>query len=267
MEEFIESKNDLLDFEEEYQDLENFYETQFQTWQRLSASLNQRFARNRKALEKDESALAVLTKLQTIYEKARPYREIRDVDPLIETINKVNQKLIDDKREHAQMRIDARIERVKQQLEEAALPQNLSNEALSPLQQTKMRIAEQDSLAEINQEVTDAADLEDDAYDLINTAIKKQESDARAALEKVADLPADTGNGPHADASTNKTDKQKITEPPKVKPVTTIAPSKVFDKLGLPGFIETEDQIEQYLAVLRDQLSTAISQNHKVRIK
>jgi hypothetical protein len=173
IEEFIESKNDLLDFEEEYQDLENFYETQFQTWQRLSASLNQRFARNRKALEKDESALAVLTKLQTIYEKARPYREIRDVDPLIETINKVNQKLIDDKREHAQMRIDARIERVKQQLEEAALPQNLSNEALSPLQQTKMRIAEQDSLAEINQEVTDAADLEDDAYDLINTAIKK----------------------------------------------------------------------------------------------
>lgn len=263
---FIESKNDLLDFEEDLQDLENFYQSQFQTWQKLSAALNQRFERNRKALDKDASAATALVKLEGIYSKDRPYREIRDVEPLIEQVNKVNQKLIDDKREHAKMRLDVRIDRVKAQLEEADVSQSLSNEALSPLQKSKKRIDDQDSLSDINQEIADAAELEEEAYDLINVFIKKQAAEAQKAAQEAENQKKQQAEKEGKKYEIPKTPERAVAEP-KVKAVTTIAPSVIFDRLGMSGFIETEEQVEQYLSALRDQLTTAISQNHKIRIK
>ena len=85
IEQFIASGDDLQDFQEDFEDLENFYDSQFATWQRLERALSIDFERNRKFLDADETASKAIIQLEAIYNKERPYRDIRHIDPLIET--------------------------------------------------------------------------------------------------------------------------------------------------------------------------------------
>jgi len=52
----IEDAKALEDFAENFENLDDFYNNQFQTWQALIKALNDQFKANRPALEKDESA-------------------------------------------------------------------------------------------------------------------------------------------------------------------------------------------------------------------
>ena len=281
---FLSSGNDLVDFEEDYQDLENFYESQFSTWQRLHNALNIDFDRNRTALEKDADALAALKKLESIYNKARPYRDIREIEPLIEKVTKVNQSLLSDKRAHAKSRIEHRIEQVQKQIKEVNVPSELSNKALRPLQLALQRLDGLSGIAEILQEQADAINLEEDAYDLINKFIEEQQAEiarkAKEEAERAASQAAagsqNTGDNKDSDV-TNVDYEPTTTQAPKVaepapkkllpKKIVSIDTSSVMREVNSAGIIETEGDIDNYLAALKNKLTVLVNSNNKVRIK
>jgi len=269
---FLSSDNDLLDFEEDYQDLENFFETQFSTWQKLARALNQEFDRNRNALEKDDKAKQALHNLQAIYNNDRPYKDIRNIEPLISDVAKINETLLQEKREHALGRIQLRIDHVQQQIKDAAIPSDISNKALYPLQSSLKRLSDLQGIAEIHQEITEAASLEEDAYELINQYIELEEK-RRAQAEKEKPIsPTDTK--PSSGTNTGGVDYPAIepTQPPKVatptaKKIVSVDTSSVMRDVNQSGVIETEQDIDTYLNALRDKLSTLVAANNKVRIK
>ena len=285
---FLSNENDLLEFEEDYENLENFFETQFSTWQELAAALNIKFERNRLALAKNESAAKALTKLEAIYQNKNPYREIRNITPLIKEISDVNESLLTEKREHAQSRIQLRIDHVTQQINDTNAPSEISNKALHPLQSSIKSLKNLLGIAEIHQQITEAAILEEDAYDLINTFIeqqvaqqeenrKKAEIEARKASEeqeqkrKEAEQKSGTGSVNYELAEpTVPAVAPKAAEPiSKViaKKIVSVDTSSVMRDVNQSGVIETEQDIDNYLNALRDKLSTLVAANNKVRIK
>jgi hypothetical protein len=282
---FLSNDNELRDFEEDYQDLENFFETQFSTWQNLDRALTQNFERNRSTLEKNESAFEALTQLDKIYNNTRPYRDIRNIEPLIKKIRTINDELISDKRAHAKSRIEFRISQVKQQIDEVNLPSELSNKALRPLQVALKRLASLQGIAEILQEQADSINLEDDAHELINRYIEQkieQQETARIQSIKQAEQYAEQEakskreeakqKGETAGVASVVYEPIKPAVPPKAaepapKKIVSVDTSSVMRDVNQSGVIETEQDIDTYLNALRDKLSTLVAANNKVRIK
>ena len=283
IEQFLACENDLLDFEEDYQDIEDFYETQFATWQKLQRALTIDFDRNRTALEKDSDALAALQKLENIYNKPRPYREIKDIEPLIESVSKVNEQLLQDKRAHAKSRIEHRIEQVQKQITAAHVPSELSNKALRPLQLALQRLDGLSGIAEILQEQADSINLEEDAYDLINKHIEdqqalaaKQAKEAAAATNSTSGSSANPSSTSTSDTSKggyepSTTEPQQVAEPavntPIPKKIVSIDTASIIRDVNATGVIETEQDIDAYLAALKEKLTSLVNSNNKVRIR
>ncbi|AWB59509.1 BREX system P-loop protein BrxC [Colwellia sp. Arc7-D] len=274
IEQFLASDNDLLDFEEDYQDLENFFETQFTTWQKLATSLTQEFDRNRNVLDKDDTANKALQELEAIYSNSRPYRYIRNIEPLIAKVAKVNEQLITEKRVHAKSRIEERIKEVTQQIEDAKAPSELSNKALRPLQLALKNLDGLQGIAEILQEQAESIHLLENAHDLINQYIGQQEA-ARLQAIKQAEIEArrkqqeaeqQSGTGSVDYEPTKPPVPPKAAEPIPKK-IISVDTSSLLREVNLAGVIETEQDIDKYINALRDKLSTLVANNNKVRIK
>jgi hypothetical protein len=273
IEQFLNNSNDLLDFEEDYQDLENFYESQFSTWQKLTQALSVKFERNRTALIKDSTASIALGKLEAIYNQERPYKNIREIEPLIEQVVAVNNNLLNEKREHAKSRIQIRIDHLTQQIQSAAVPADVSNHALRPLQLAMQRLDDLQGIAEIHQEITEAANLEEDGYEVINKNIEQQQAQQKAAQAKAKEAAqeevaknASTKEGEQTYPDHAATEKRDAAEPAPKK-IVTFETSSVLRSINPTGMLETEQDIEDYLSALRQQLSSLVAENNKVRIK
>jgi hypothetical protein len=260
IERFISEEGALLDFEEDFQDLENFYESQFQTWQKLTQALNVRFERNRLALIKEPQANAALEKLQAIYQQARPYRQIREIEPLIEQVNQVNTTLLQQKRTHAESRLALRIERITELLNAAHASAELKNHALRPFQLALQRLSSSESIAEIHQDITEAEEWEHDAEQLINRFIEQQ------AKVQPAPVAAPASKNPAEPYAIPKTPERVLNTPP-AKKVVSLQTSSIFSKVCQSGYLETEQDIDACLTALKSELLSLVNTNHKVRIK
>lgn len=262
IDQFLDVSNDLLDFEEDFEDLENFYETQFNTWQRLASALTIEFERNRKALEGDEQAAKALNELQAIYDNARPYRDIRNIEPLIEQVDKVNSQLLDKKRQHAKERIEHRTNLVQEQIKQAQAPDELSNRVLMPLQNAIKRLEKLQAIADIMQEQSESQALEEDAYIAINAFIEQQEVE-RQKQQKL--YPSADGDGLGDGENAPQVAEKPITPLP--KKMVTLDTASIVRKISQSGVLETEQDIDAYLAALKTELTSLVSNNNKVRIK
>ncbi|MGJ8674596.1 MAG: BREX system P-loop protein BrxC [Pseudoalteromonas sp.] len=269
IEQFLSSDSELQDFEEDFQDLEDFYESQFSTWQKLHRALTIDFDRNRTVLEKDTDANAAMQKLESIYNNNRPYRLIRDIEPLIEKVSKVNESILSEKRAHAKSRIEHRIEQVQKHVKDANVPSELSNKVLRPLQLALKRLDELAGVAEILQEQADSINLEEDAYDLINKHIEEQQ----ALLEKRAQEEAakaknqpEQPKGSKGDYTPTPSVPEGVAEPTPKK-IVSIDTASVMREVNSAGIIETEQDIDNYLTALKGKLTALVNGNNKVRIR
>lgn len=244
----LEQTNALEDFAEDFEDLDDFYNSQFQTWQALSKALNDQFKANRPALEKDPSAQKALNELDRIYSLATPYDQLRHINPLIEQVQTINVQLVTEKRALAQTEIDHRIERVQSALTQAEATDDLKNRALHPLQECKKRISTSDSIPQIISDQSEAAAYEDDAYELINRHIE-------ALRQKKAPKPVTPSPGDN-----------KVAEPTPKRTIT-ISQVEVLNTVSPKGFIETENEIDRYLTALRERLAKAVNAGDRVRIR
>jgi hypothetical protein len=59
---------------------------------------------------------------------------------------------------------------------------------------------------------------------------------------------------------------QTVQQPP-AKKVVSLETSQVFNEISKTGYIETSEDIDDYISALRSKLVSLINGNHKIRIK
>ncbi|WP_445663847.1 hypothetical protein [Escherichia coli] len=254
-------KDELLDFSEDREDLVDFYRKQFATWQKLGAALNGSFKSNRSALEKDAAAVKALGELESIWQMPEPYKHLNRITPLIEQVQNVNHQLVEQHRQHALERIDARIEESRQRLLEALATSELQNSVLLPMQKARKRAEVSQSIPEILAEQQETKALQMDADKKINLWIdelcKKQEAQLRAANE--------AKRAAESEQTYVVVEKPVIQPVPKKTHLVNVA-SEMRNATG-GEVLETTEQVEKALDTLRTTLLAAIKAGDRIRLQ
>lgn len=253
--------NELLDFSEDREDLVDFYRKQFATWQKLGAALSGSFKSNRSALEKDAVAVKALGELESIWQMPEPYKHLNRITPLIEQVQNINHQLVEQHRQHALKRIDARVEESRQRLQEAHATSELQNSVLLPMQKARKRAEVSQSIPEILAEQQETKALQTDAEKKINQWIdelrKKQEAQVRAANE--------AKNAAESEQTYVVVEKPVIQPVPKKTHLVNVA-SEMRKATG-GEVLETAEQVEKALDTLRAALLAAIEAGDRIRLQ
>ncbi|MDQ5960194.1 MAG: hypothetical protein QG592_1276, partial [Pseudomonadota bacterium] len=250
--EFIETmlsgKNDWLDTGDDIHDVVSFYKTQLPTWRKLLEALAG-FGDNRDVLLKDATSATALAELEAIRDNPTPYGQVPRIEGLINTVEVINEAAAQDKRERALKSIDAKVAEVMKSLDQVQAPADLRNKALLPLQELNTKVAGLSSIPKIMYLQEQAGTLLDDAMGVIEKANQQ-------ATPKVPTVAKDSG------ATTTST--VLTTAPKSVAP----KPAKVIRAADLSPtiYLETEAEVETYIARLKAELLDAIKAGQRARI-
>jgi hypothetical protein len=236
IERFNTLKKELLDLSDDFRDLDHFYKQQRTTWEKLRKALA-RFQLNRLQLDRDEKAAAAFTRMHEILQAAAPYGLIKEADGLIQAVETVNEALVAQRRSEATVQIDKHITALKQELDAVGADAALRSACLGPLEMLKQRVASQESIAHMTQAEAEAIGAFDSALSMIQEWSAKQQ----AAKQ--------TGKA--------TTPRSAVKELKVVKPA---------DLAGL-GYLETEADIEAFIAKLRQALKAAVAENKRIQIR
>ncbi|MCF1456572.1 MAG: BREX system P-loop protein BrxC, partial [Shewanella sp.] len=284
VDQFIAASTSLCDFEEEYEALENFYETQFTVWQGLERALNITFAQNRSFLDKSADAKQAIDKLEAIYVNPRPYREIRTIKPLIEQVIKIDKEFVEKQREYTINKLKLRITEVETLVKEAGATAEISNQALLPFQNAKKRVEKENTVAQIKHELSESIEWFKEAETLVNNYIRlqvalHQNELARKAKEEAEKAAKGSTNNTTSTTSATGTDgtgypaeataPAKVAEPTpiKAKETKSIDATQVYNEVCEATYMETVADVEKYITALRGKLTELVESNHKVRIQ
>lgn len=252
IEALLSAKDDWLDAADDIQDLINFYKSQFGAWRLLLEGLLS-FADNREALNKVPQAAAALADLTQIRDNQKPYGQVNRIAPLLATVSAVNEQLAQEKRERALLSIEAKLAEVQAKLSAAAVTNaaattaDLSNKALLPLQELKTRIASQTSIAQILLLQGAGGDAMDDAINLIEVAVTKVPN--HVAMPGNTAKPLQTGH---------------LNVPAPVAKTTRVIRAA---ELSSKTYLETEADVDAYVAKLKDALLAAVRAGQIARIQ
>jgi hypothetical protein len=234
IEHFNAHKNDLKDLSDDFPHLEDFYEHQKPTWEALRKACS-RFQPNRQELEHDPTAGPAWTRMGEILKAASPYGMLREVDGLIRTVEGVNTAFVTERRGEALARIDELFTIVSQELDVIDAESALRAACTAPLQKLRSQVGAEESLAHITQARQDAQRVYDDAVAKIEEAAKSPKLDLG-------------GNGPG---------------PTPLKPRRVIEPARLITK----NYLETQQDVADFLSLLKQKLETAIASGERVEIR
>lgn len=251
------SKNDLLDLEEDYHDLHEFFENQLHSWSQLQAALT-RFERNGQVLDNNPAAKSGMSELKSIRASQTPWGQLHRVAALIEQVEAVNNQLLAEHRAKANQNIDILIGQLIAEIEKTPINSpELSNRLLRPLQLLKQELEQLTSIAEIYMLYSQRAHekLEDGLHEL-EEAIKEHQRKAAQPAAPEAGEPSSTGESPAA----------PITKP-LIKQVKEISPAKLYSKTGSGVYLESNEDVERFLQQLESELKQAIASNQRIRLR
>jgi hypothetical protein len=245
----LSSRDDWLDLAEDTHDVLSFYKTQAPVWARMLDGLVS-FADNREALVKEAASAQPLADLEAIRANPRPYTQVNRIEALLSAVEKVNETLAGARREKALLSVDAKIQEATQALNQAQAEPGVRNTVLRPLQEVKTQLAALVSIPRIMYLQQRAGELLDDAMD----KIAAEAATAAKAKASVKPLPLSTSGG---------------TPPPPPPVVPAAKPIRVVRTadLGTKTYLETEQDVDTYVAKLRAELMAAIASGHRARIQ
>ena len=239
IEKFNQSKNDLLDLSDEFHNLEQFYQNQRPTWEKLRSAYR-RFQLNRLELEQDEQAAPSLKRMGEILKAPAPYAMLYEAEGLIQTVGAVNRVLIEEARQKVTQRISTLMEEIKKELDGISADGNLQDQCLGPLQRLLEQGTRQESIAHLNQ-------AEHEGLMALDRAMEKIE--AFAAKPSVKEETAK--------------------EPSPEKPKVTVKPRYILKPAELVAstYLETEEDMERFLKELRESMAIAIKAGQRIQIR
>jgi len=257
------ANDDWLDAEEDLRDLEGFYDAdkgQILTWRRMLASLAA-IKDNRDKLLEDAKAAPALRELDTIKALPRPYGQISKIDSLLGSIEQANEALAAEKRQHALHKIDEKISAVQQGLDQLQAPDDVCNQALHKLQQLRQKVAAETSISQIFYLQGQAGTLLDKAMDVLASYQDKLSASKPVPPPK----PAPDTTGGHMGGSTAK---PAVVNQPTA--TYTIKPSKTVKAANFTAgqlYLESEADVDAYLARLRAELMGIVNAGQRARVE
>jgi len=235
IERYLENKATLLDLSEEFHDIDNFYRLQRPTWEKLRKAFD-RFGLNRMELERDQVASSAMNRMKEILSAASPYKIVHEAEALISTVEGINTGIVTKRRDEALARINGLHLQVIKEVESAHGDDGLRRICLKPLETLREGIQRQESVAHISEAVQEAERALDAALSEIESFLNKKQENR----EKGDDDP-----------------------PVVVKPRKEIKPSDLVKS----RYLETQDDIDGFLDVLRNELQGALSRGERIQIR
>jgi hypothetical protein len=195
-----------------------------------------RFDDNRDALSKGIKAASALSSLEGIHDNPAPWGLVSQIEPLIATVDTVNESLAQARREHALLSIEGKIAEVVQALDAAHASDLLRNRALLKLQELKLKVAGLSSIPMIFYCQDQAGDALDAAMVMIESATSK--AGPTTAVEKGSPATATKTSG-------------LVVAP---KPTKAVRAADFSPKT----YLETEADVDACLAKLKAELLAVI---------
>ena len=185
------------------------------------------FQLNRLELDRDSQAASALTRMRDILKASNPYGLIKEAEDLIATVSQVNTKLITEHRKQSSKKITGYIQRLEKDISCVKEAEAIKATCLRPLEQLLHQVEQGKSLAHITQGETEGLSEYDKAMALLETFVPK-----------TAERPV--------------VKKQRIIQPANLVPTP---------------YLETEEEVEQFLATLEGKLRQAIDNNERIEIR
>ena len=240
IERFNERKDELLDFSDNYHDLEHFYEHQKPTWEKLRTA-HTTYTLNRSQLECDAKAAPALRRIQDIITARSPYGLIQEAEGLITAVEGVNTALLAEHRTAICQKIDDAVAALTKDIEAAQGGDTLRAICLRPLAKLRVQVEGEASIAPIIQAEQQALTLFDTAQDHMQEFVRK--ATEKPSGEEIAPAP------------------QKPT--PVVKKVHPIKPAAMVKAT----YLETLDDVHGFLDHLRTEMEDAIHKGERSQIR
>lgn len=247
--------DDLVDAGDRYQRLETFYTQQRPQWDALIKAYRNEFEPNAFFLARDAEAAAALAAVRAILNDPKPYGRIKESAPLIATLRTANDAVIAERRADALAKVDPQIEAIKQDLAGIGVDADFSNQCLKPIQDIRKRIEAETRSGQLTNLVAEADDAAEIAHSKIEKAVeaakKAKEPEPETGGSRVREAPAK----PPIPAPTVKA-------PENFKPRRQITAKLAASK----PYLETTQDVEDYLSALRKQLEDALASNVRIEI-
>ncbi|MBF0121242.1 MAG: BREX system P-loop protein BrxC [Desulfobacterales bacterium] len=226
---FIEKKGEIEDASDDINDLKDFYNNQRQTWEILREAMG-KFESNLTALEKNSDASKAFKRMKQILCAHNPYGMLKEVNGLISCVQEINDALIREQCESAIKDVDEKINAISDILNDTKAKDDVKKQKLIPLQNIKKRIQTEYSIPHISYCVKEAQEIYENMLEEIEDAFKPKTSDGK--------------------------------EPQLKKQVKTIKLASLKQK----AYIDTEDDVENYIKKLKNELLEAIRNNNRIKI-
>lgn len=252
IEQFIARKSELLDAADQFAELKNFFATQKAGWDRLREGLT-RFKPNQTKLEQDPAAGPALKRMQEILTAASPYTLIKEVDPLIATVQQANEQLLTEARTRPLALLQKQIEKVQHELDGASAEPDLRNRALRPLQALKQSIEQQTSLAHLYQHQQEAQDQADAGIDAVHAWLSAKQS------AKPAPVPTKAVSV----GSTRPLETREIPVAAQPKKPCILRPAALIDQT----YLETASDVAAFISKLEAEITAALARGERVDIR
>ena len=163
-----------------------------------------------------------------------------EAEGLIRSVSEVNTVLIEGHRQEAATKIAALMEEVSKELEAVSADANLRSQCLRSLEGLRDQILKQESIAHLTQAEQEAVRALDGALEKIEAFIRKPPVKEHTAEEPPVEKP-------------------KVV----VKPRCIVKPSELVSAT----YLETMDDIENFLSELQEKLAAAIRDGQRIQIR
>ncbi|MEF2549938.1 BREX system P-loop protein BrxC [Aurantimonas sp. A2-1-M11] len=250
IEAFVAAKSDLNGIFEDYEDVSDFHASQRPAWEAMRQAIGD-FVVNEKEIERDETAAKAFASIRDILALEAPYSRIREGAALIATVSEANRVALERRRGHAFGIIDPLIESIMVELDQVQAAPDLRNSALYEIQSIRKRVENSPSISAIFMAQTEARDAYDEAFEKISRAVAVIKEQIKPREKVRVDVPRD---GPVAPMPPPVVFKQK----------RVVQPAQLA-KAG--DYIESREQVDEFLNLLRKVLTDAVSKNERVEIR
>ena len=227
---FVENKEELLKLLEDIQELSGFYTNQKHSWENLRVAVDE-LSQNRLQLEASEAAGPALARMEEILAVSRPYNLLHEVADLTQTARSVNDQLVSEARVPALAAIQEWLDHVAGELDKVSADEPVRKKTIGELTNLLATATTATSIAHIAQ----AKQTAEAAYDRALTAIEQ------------AALPAPDDS----------------TSPPRVKKRRVLEVRKLWPS----SFVESRDDVKDFMGKLQSELDAAIEAEERVQIK
>ncbi len=232
IERFNQNREDLLDLSDDFHNLEQFYENQKPTWEKLRSAY-QKFQLNRLELEGNEEAAPLLRRMGEILTAPAPYGMLYEAEGLIRTVGEVNKTMITQRRSDALVKINGHISEMNKEIEAVKGDNTLRYSCFGPLDRLQKEVERIESIAHLSQAEQEAVRSFDEGL---------------AAIEEFVRRAATPTPG--------------VGDPP-VKPRCIVKPAELVGAT----YLETTDDVEKFLRELRLRLEKAIKEGQRIKIR